>query len=39
MTALQCFSEFETGRLRETFIHLKEGKVLKKSIAFLFVTN
>ena len=39
MTALKCFNEFETWRLYEIFIHLKEDKVLKKSIAFLFVTN
>ena len=40
MTALECFNEFETWRLHETFIHLREEEVLKKSIfAFLFLTN
>ena len=32
MTALECFSDFKTRRLYETFIHLKEDEVLKKSI-------
>ena len=32
MAALECFDEFETWRLYEIFIHLKEDEVLKKSI-------
>ena len=41
MTVLECFNEFETWRLFETFIGLKEDEVLKKNIYafFLFVTN
>ena len=36
MTALKCFNEFESRRLYETFIHLKEDGVLKKSLYGFF---
>ena len=37
MTALECFNEFKTRRVYETFIDLKEDKVLKKFIYAFFV--